>query len=240
MFYLALSFAYGFTHGLGPDHLAAITAFGAAAGRDFRRVVFFALRFAAGHAVVIAIAGLLGRFGRQLLSPAWESGFEIGGGTLLVLTGLLLLFGLLTGKVSVHEHHHIHHGDDHSHYHVHLANQHAHPVRHKHTHGVFAVVLGGLFAMGGVRSVILVVPMALAGSNFEALLRVGVFALGIVLSMVGYAFLTQRALGAIANSSSKPKWAPRLMLACSYLVALFCLISGGMVIHGRLVESNLI
>ena len=31
-----------------------------------------------------------------------------GGGILLILTGLLLLFGLLTGKVSVHEHHHLH------------------------------------------------------------------------------------------------------------------------------------
>ena len=53
-------FVAGVLHGLGPDHLAGITAFGTSGGRDARRVVFFSTRFAAGHAVVIAAFGLAG------------------------------------------------------------------------------------------------------------------------------------------------------------------------------------
>ncbi len=234
MVYLTLSFCYGLVHGLGPDHLAAITAFGGAAGRDFRRVVFFAIRFAAGHAVVIAIAGLLGRFGHNLLSARWESAFEYSCGALLIGTGLLLLYGLLTGKVSVHQHFHRHPGSDHSHYHVHLASEHQHPATHQHTHGSLAVVLGALFAMGGVRSVILIVPMALAGTVGEALLRVGFFVVGIVIAMVGYAFITQRGLQMLTQGVVQPKWTTRILLASSYLVAAFCIVAGGMVIYGRL------
>src|SRR5512147_833153 len=85
MVLLSVLFFTGIVHGLGPDHLAAITAFGATVGRDFRRVVFFAIRFALGHAVVLIVAGLVGYFGQKLLPARVETAFEIGAGALLSL-----------------------------------------------------------------------------------------------------------------------------------------------------------
>src|SRR5687767_7522016 len=42
-------FAAGVLHGLGPDHLAAISGFGAATGAGATRLALFAIRFALGH-----------------------------------------------------------------------------------------------------------------------------------------------------------------------------------------------
>src|SRR3954462_6068858 len=113
MFLLAAIFPAGLLHGIGPDHLASITAFGVAVEHDFRRVVWFAVRFAGAHAVVIVVAGVLGHFGRDLLSPNLQKNFDIGAGGLLVLAGLAALIGLLTGKIKVHQHLHTHHHHPH-------------------------------------------------------------------------------------------------------------------------------
>ncbi len=226
MLLLTAIFAAGVLHGLGPDHLAAITAFGAAGGRDARRVAFFSTRFALGHAVVIAIAGLLGKFGRLLLPPAWEHGFEAASGWLLVFTGTALLAGLLTGRISLHAHPHIHpvraQTGRHKHFHMHWLGSSV----HQHTHGSFAALLGALFALGGVRGLLAVVPIALAQTVAVSLLRISAFAAGIIAAMVAYGLLAQRVL-------TSGHW-PRLVRASSYLVALLCLGAGVLVLQGRL------
>jgi nickel/cobalt exporter len=230
MLLLAILFMTGIIHGIGPDHLAAITAFGAAAGRDFRRVVFFAIRFAIGHAVVLAGAGLLAKFGSMYLPEKVETSFEIGAGALLVFTGLVLLGMLSAGKIKVHTHHHHHSGETHHHFHLHMISL----QKHEHAHGTLAVGLGALFAMGGARSLVTVLPIAFGHTLAESMLRVAAFSLGIVASMVAYAWATQFALNRIskyANSDAHHRW---IMLASAYGVALFCVVAGAITIQGQL------
>src|SRR3954454_15173591 len=169
MLLLAILFMTGIIHGIGPDHLAAITAFGAAAGRDFRRVVFFAIRFAIGHAVVLAGGGLLAKFGSMYLPEKIETSFEIGAGALLVFTGVVLLAMLLAGKIKVHTHHHHHSGETHHHFHLHMISL----QKHEHAHGTLAVGLGALFAMGGARSLVTVLPIAFGHTLTESMVSVG-------------------------------------------------------------------
>ncbi len=230
MLLLAILFSTGILHGLGPDHLAAITAFGAAAGKDFKRVVFFAVRFAIGHAIVLAVAGLLAKFGSMFLPARIESAFEIGAGALLVVTGLILLAMLLAGKIRVHSHHHQHTGEKHHHFHLHLVSL----EKHEHVHGTLAVGMGALFAMGGARSLVTVLPIAFGHSVAESLLRVAFFALGIVISMVAYAWATQYALeriSAYAKSDAHHRW---IMLASAYAVAIFCVVAGAITVQGQM------
>lgn len=219
-------FVAGVLHGLGPDHLAAITAFGTSGGRDARRVVFFSTRFAAGHAVVIAAFGLAGKFGRLLLPPAWEHGFDQFTGWLLILTGGILLGGLMSGRISLHAHFHAHddHGDDgiHKHFHLHwLGHQ-----QHGHAHGSFAAVLGALFALGGARGLLAIVPIALAQTALASVVRIAAFIIGIIVAMVAYGLVTQRVL---ARSQS-----PQFLKASSYVAALFCVAAGIAVLRGLL------
>src|SRR4051812_21800297 len=210
MLLLLAIFVAGLLHGIGSDHLAAITAFAVAVEHDFRRVVWFAVRFAGPHAVVIAVAGVAGYFGRMLLPERWENAFEVGAGGLLVLVGVAALIGLVTGKIKVHEHLHRHHHAPHKHLHVHVvpeaAKQWNHDHAHQgteHTHGGLAATLGILFALGGTRSLIAVVPIAVAHSLPETLLRVTLFVIGIVLSMVAYAFITQSIFGRLADHATR-------------------------------------
>lgn len=230
MLLLSVLFLTGIIHGVGPDHLAAITAFGAAVGRDFRRVVFFAVRFALGHAVVLAVAGLIGHFGQKLLPERIETAFEIGAGALLAFFGLVLLLGLLTKKIRVHEHHHHHDGEVHHHFHLHVAAF----ERHEHVHGMAAFSIGALFAMGGARSLLTVLPIAFGHTLVESLLRVAAFCLGIVVSMVVYAWLTRLALEKASNFAVSETGHRRLLLGSAYAIALFCIIAGAYTVQGQL------
>src|SRR4051794_26566862 len=241
MFLLAAIFAAGLLHGIGPDHLAAITAFGVAVEHDFRRVVWFAIRFAGAHALVIAVAGIAGYLGKMLLPVRWENAFELGAGGLLVLTGLAALIGLLTGKIKVHEHLHVHHHHPHKHLHVHVVPEEAKQWNHEHehqgtehVHGGVAATLGILFALGGTRSLIAVVPIAVAPTLFQTMLRVTAFVIGIILSMVAYAFITQHIFGRLAERANKVGYAPAFLKASSYLLAAFCIVAGMMTISDRL------
>jgi hypothetical protein len=224
MLLLVAVFLAGVLHGLGPDHLAAITAFGAASGR-FTRLTFFSLRFAAGHAFVILLAGLAGFFGLHLVPPAWEHGFEIGVGALLVAAGVALLGALLTGRLVVHAHPHDHQTGRHGHYHVHLFGR----AGHAHAHGRFAALLGALFALGGTRSLLAIAPIALSATLAESLLRIAVFAFGIVVAMVLYGWLAGDAVRRFSQPSGSllpQRAACALAGAFSVAAGLFTILSG--------------
>ncbi len=222
MWILGAIFVAGVLHGLGPDHLAAITAFGTRGGNDARRIAFFSTRFALGHAVVIVIAGMAAKFGRVMLPPLWEHRFESAAGWLLIFTGIVLLAGLITGKFSLHAHEHHHHVGHHQHLHSHFVV----PQKHEHRHGAFAAVLGAIFALGGVRALLIVVPVAMAHTVTQSIIRIAAFVLGITLAMVSYGIATQKTLSLFAGTSRN--W----MRASSYFAAVFCIGAGWAVLAG--------
>ena len=224
---LAMIFFAGVLHGLGPDHLAAITAFGAVAGRDFRRITFFSIRFASGHALVIAAAALAAHFGRTALPLAWERRFDLAAAGVLLLTGVVLLVALAMGKVSIHAHQHEHAGSVHAHLHAHFH----HRARHGHRHGKLAFLLGGLFALGGARSLLVIVPVALASTAAASLLRITAFTVGIAASMVAYGLAAGTMLGKTSESVSNQRLFFRLSTAA---VAVFCIVAGLITLGQRL------
>jgi len=229
MILLLIAFATGVLHGIGPDHLAAITAFSAVAEGDFRRITFFSIRFALGHVIVLGVAGVLAKFGSLFLPERWERMFEVGAGGLLVIFGVLLLIALLSGVIRVHTHEHVHDHSVHGHFHFHWSGL----EKHEHLHGNMApLVLGGLFALGGARSLIIALPVALAPTVLESLLRVAAFAFGIVFAMVAYAYVTQRGLQFLTSRAGHGHYSRRIMLGSAYVIAVFCVVSGVLVIRG--------
>ncbi|MDP9267155.1 MAG: hypothetical protein M3P27_02370 [Acidobacteriota bacterium] len=235
---ILLIFLAGALHGLGPDHLAAITALSAVSGGT-RRVVFVSARFAIGHAAVIAAAGLAAHFGRGLLSQDWEIRLDVAAGTLLLLAGLVMLAALLFGKIELHSHSHAHvHSHDASHDASHRAHQHRHfhlhfftrdssHAPHRHGEGRLAAALGALFAFGGVRGLLAVVPIALSETLVISALRVGAFTLGIIAAMVGYGLIAGPALRFVG---SRPHFGARLAAA---LTSCFCIVAGAVTISSH-------
>lgn len=230
MLLLAVIFGAGVLHGLGPDHLAAITAFGAIAGNSFRRVAFFSVRFAGGHAAVIGAAALLAHFGRMALPVRWERGFDLVAATLLIVTGLVLGLGLITGRLSIHSHGHHHGPGEHRHVHAHFGS----PVAHQHQHGRLAFLLGGLFAMGGARSLLLIVPVALAQTFAVSMVRITAFALGIVASMTAYGFVAGGFLTRANQEGGNPRRQQLIFRLTTAGVAVFCVVAGLITLSERL------
>lgn len=212
---LLLIFLAGILHGLGPDHLAAITALSAVGG-GARRLVFFSARFALGHTAVIAAAGLAAHFGRDLLPPAWGARVDQIFGAALVLTGAALLAALALGKVSLHSHPHAHDGAEHRHFHLHFFAR----ASHRHGHGRLAAALGALFALGGARGLLAVVPIATSETLAVSALRIAAFTGGIALAMVAYGVAAGPAL---RWTESRPYLGARLTAA---LTSLFCIAAG--------------
>jgi hypothetical protein len=172
---------YGFVHGVGPDHLAALATLLCGDGGR-RRALGACVRFGVGHALVLGGLAAGSALAGWWIPEAWEQAAEATGGALLVVLGGLALFRAL--HIVVHRHPHAHDGHAHDHWHMHLGD----PRRHRHGH---AALWGGLLALSGVRALAIAVsPLLLAGRSLRtALAFLLAFGLGVTLSMIAFGVL---------------------------------------------------
>jgi hypothetical protein len=206
----ATALALGFLHGLGADHLMAIATLsvGPSASDGRRRPSPFdvALRFAAGHALLLLVgAGAVLVMGWQIPAVLERAGERVGG-VLLILMGAFTLWVAATGRLYGHSHAHGHpavpqehdhaHAHPHMHWHFHFGRRADHPSPQAHSHG--AGLLGAVFAVSGLRALTLMAP-AVHGAAVPSLLTllyvVLVFAVGILLSMSLFGIVLARVLG---------------------------------------------
>ena len=163
MFLLLSALFLGFLHGLGPDHLMAIAALSvdprvesAAARRA--RAVGVAIRFALGHAVLLALgAGLIVLIGWSIPSPV-ERGGEMLGGALLIVMGLVTLQHMF-----------------------------AHREQGPHAHSHLPTLIGAAFAVSSLRALAMLTPFGAGVETSPLPVLLGlivVFAAGILGSMV--------------------------------------------------------
>ena len=203
MILTASAISLGFLHGLGADHLMAIAAL--AVGSDGRpvggaRAPFrVAVRFALGHALVLLIgAGGVLLVGWQIPELVERMG-EMIGGALLVLMGAFTLWVVAADRLYGHTHR-----NRWTWWHVHFGRREEHPAPHAHRGG--AGLLGAVFAVSGLRALTLLAPElsseAAAPSLGTLLYLVGVFALGILLSMSLFGIVLSRVLGSVAASAA--------------------------------------
>jgi len=162
----------GFLHGLGPDHLMAIAALSVDEGVSVEspvarraRALAVAVRFALGHALLLAIgAGLIVAIGWSIPAPV-ERGGEMLGGALLIVMGLVTL--------------------QHIRSHVPPRASSLEP-RHSHTHSHVPTMLGAAFAVSSLRALAMLTPFGadLGTAPLPLLVTlIAVFACGILVSM---------------------------------------------------------
>ena len=179
--------ALGFLHGLGADHLMAIAALSLATPLGparYARAFSLALRFAVGHALLLALGASLVLFFGWQIPARFEQGGEFIGGCLLIVLGLIVGWLTVSGRLYVHAHAHGSREGAHSHWHLHVGRQHSHRPT---IHTVLPGVLGAVFALSGLRALILSLPLwntPGGAPHLGALLfLVTIFALGILMSM---------------------------------------------------------
>lgn len=159
------------------------------------RAMGVALRFAIGHAL------LLGLGAAALVILGWslplvvERGGEVLGGVLLILLGVAGLWGVAAGRVYVHSHLHRH--EPSPHWHVHIGRRDCHPLPSAHSH--LPTLVGAAFAISSLRALTLLAPFGgrVDATPLPALLGlIGVFAVGILLSMTLFGVAVARLLSA--------------------------------------------
>lgn len=165
----------------------AIAALSVGAGGDApavkrARAFGVAVRFALGHALLLALGAsaiiLLG----WSLPIVVERGGELLGGLLLIVLGVIALWGVGAGRVYGHTHLHGH--EEAPHWHLHIGRRDRHPVPGAHSH--VPTLIGAAFAVSSLRALTLLAPFGdrIGTAPLPMLLGlIVVFAAGILLSM---------------------------------------------------------
>jgi hypothetical protein len=165
----------------------AIAALSVGAGGEapaVRRARAFgiAVRFALGHALLLA----LGASGIIVLGWSLpivvDRGGELLGGCLLIVLGGIALWGVGAGRVYGHTHLHGHEAAPH--WHLHIGRRDRHPVPGAHSH--LPTLIGAGFAVSSLRALTVLAPFGdrIGGAPLPMLLGlIVVFAAGILLSM---------------------------------------------------------
>lgn len=183
MLLIASALALGFLHGLGADHLMAIAALtvggeDAAAARR-ARAMGVAVRFAAGHALLLAFGASVVIIAGWTIPESVERGGEILGGLLLIVLGGLALYAALSGRLYAHAHPH---AVDPGAWHLHIGRAHGHFTDHSR----LPAILGAVFAISSLRALSTLAPFGATAASVaipQLVLLIAVFGVGILMSM---------------------------------------------------------
>jgi hypothetical protein len=222
--------ALGFLHGLGADHLMAIAALSLATPLGparYARAFGLALRFAVGHAVLLALGAAVVLFSGWQIPVRFEQAGEFVGGCLLIALGLTVGWLAVSGRLYLHSHLHDNGPRAHRHWHLHVGRRHSHrPAIHTALPGI----LGAVFAVSGLRALMLSLPLwnTPGGSQHVGalLFLVTIFALGILLSMslfgivLAHTLANRRMRGGVARVSAAATALGSLMLGIYWITGL--------------------
>ena len=168
------------------------------------RALGVAVRFALGHAL------LLGAGAATLILLGWslplmvERGGEMLGGILLIVLGMLGVWGAFSGQLYGHTH--VHSNEPAPHWHLHIGPRASHPSSAAHSH--IPTIIGAAFAISSLRALTMLAPFGdrVDDASLPLLLTlVAVFAVGILISMslFGVAFarlMSTRAIVRLGNA----------------------------------------
>lgn len=175
---ILLAFFLGILHGLELDHLMAISAL-INKEQDKKSSLKVGFHFGIYHMLTLVIIGIFGLI-FNLTIPQWfEQSAEIFGGILLIVIGLWTLSYYL--QIKTHSHKHIHNAVEHNHAHFHLFN-----AKHIHKH---SKIFGSLFALSGLSSLLLIVPVAFASSIYGGIINILLFGTGVIMSMLVFSII---------------------------------------------------
>jgi nickel/cobalt transporter (NicO) family protein len=221
---LASALFLGFLHGLGPDHLMAIATLAVDGDGDAlsrrARAIGVAVRFALGHALLLAVgAGLIVLVGWSIPERVERSG-EMLGGALLIVMGVLTLhlpsrlrrfgktgLGRFATTPSLHHHH---------------PATAAGAGHHSH----LPTMVGAAFAVSSLRALAMLTPFGADLGNTPLPLLLGliaIFAAGILASMVLFGVLlagvlSMRALHRVGHGAGALVGVSSVILGVAWVV----------------------
>ena len=177
-----------------------------------------AVRFALGHALLLLVgAGGVLLLGWQIPELVERAG-EIVGGVLLILMGAFTLWVVAAERLYGHTHR-----AGWLNWHVHFGRRDRHPAPPAHSSR--AGLLGAVFAVSGLRALTLLGPELSPGGATASLVTllylVGVFAVGILLSMSLFGIVLSRMLGSQIVAAAVGRGAALVTAVASIALGLY-------------------
>lgn len=227
MILVASALVLGFVHGLGADHLMAIAALsiGSAGERPVvqrARAIGIAVRFAFGHALLLGVGAAFLLVLGWSLPLVFERAGEMLGGVLLIVLGGIALWGLGAGRIYGHSHRHG--GEPAAYWHLHIGRRERHPAEAAHTH--LPTIVGAAFALSSLRALTMLAPFGAgveSASLWLLMVLIGVFAIGILLSMSIFGVAFARLMSA-ASAARLGQAATLVMAVTSVALGVFWIV----------------
>lgn len=211
---LATAFALGAAHAVEVDHMVAVSAFVVQRPR-VRVALEFGLRWAAGHALAVFLAGSLLLALDLAVPPSLTRVAEAVVGTLLLAVGAWAM--VRSRRLHLHAH-----GEGaalHAHLHAHdgrrgAPHEHEHgldglpptaaPPAHRHSEARdkrAMTLIGAVHGLSGTAPVLALIPVAMMPSKVLGVLYLVMFGVGTAIAMSGYSLLAGYAATRAAERS---------------------------------------
>lgn len=188
---LGLGFLLGLRHATDADHVVAITTF-SAREHGIKSSSLIGILWGIGHSITVTLIAIPIIFFSFVIPPRVGLGLEFCVGIMLVILGLINLFGLhkkfsLRFAPVVHSHEHIHEtseGKNHSHPHAHIFKL---IKADKHHLGVFhsirPLIVGLVHGLAGSAAIVLLILSTINNPIF-ATIYLFIFHIGVIIGMM--------------------------------------------------------
>ena len=200
IFVLLTGLGLGLGHSLDPDHVVAVSAL-VCNNKSLRKSITSATVWGIGHSVVLLVIGLLVLTLSVVIPQTVLKLFDCAAGVLLIILGVIVVRPLISERISNHQgttHEHTHsHPHPHSHTH-----EHDHEHEHSHIHLHKSAVTGALQGLGGSAALMLV-TLSTVNSVMIGTAFIFLFGVGVILGMVGIAFLVGSVIAYTASNLEK-------------------------------------
>ncbi len=191
---LLTGFALGLGHSLDPDHVIAVSTL-ICNNPNLRKSIASATVWGTGHSIVLFIVGLLVLILRVMIPEGAVTIFELAGGVLLVILGILVIKPIVAGRVHTYRHHA--RGSMNSHQQAHVTD-----IKEESTHLHRSAIAGVLQGLGGSAALMIVTLMTVSSVEL-GLVFVLIFGAGVILGMISVACLVSSLLAYTASRLEK-------------------------------------
>ncbi len=178
---LGTGLVLGIRHAFDRDHVAAVTHFVSLEPNPLKSA-WFGLRWALGHAISVALLGVLILWFNLKFDPSFERTAELFIGIALVALGIWRLFLLWQERQHSHEHLHPENKSKHSH-------SHSHEPGSPHVHWLAPTLVGIMHGAAGTVEIFVLIPLTFMASRWLAASYILLFSAGCAFSMTLYGYL---------------------------------------------------
>jgi len=171
---LGVALVLGLEHAFDADHIVAISTI-LSNTKSIRKSIFLGTMWGFGHSVTIFIVGAIVLVLRVMIPQSIVNLFEVAAGALLLILGVYVIRGLIVERASSSKSF----SDD-----PHLHPKHAESSHLKHNHMHKSLLAGAIQGLGGSAALMLV-ALSTVGSTIIGIVFIAIFAIGVIVGMVG-------------------------------------------------------